>query len=51
MRGDLYLRVLVREFGLDRVDYLRNAVVSGYTETPFLPAFDLLELENDGSLA
>lgn len=49
MRGDMYLRILVREFGLDRVDYLRDAVVSGYTDTPFLPDFEILELENDAS--
>jgi uroporphyrinogen decarboxylase len=48
LRSDMYLRVLVRGFGLDRVDYLRGAVISGYTESPFLPEFDLLELENDG---
>ena len=48
LRSDMHLRVLVRGFGLDRVDYLRGAVISGYTESPFLPEFDLLELENDG---
>lgn len=48
LHSDLYLRVLVRAFGLDRVDYLRDAVVSGYTDSPFLPAFELRELENDG---
>jgi uroporphyrinogen decarboxylase len=48
LRSDEYLRVLVRGFGLDRVDYLRDAVVSGYTDSPFLPAFEVEELENDG---
>jgi hypothetical protein len=29
---DEYLRVLVRGFGMDRIEYLRETVVSGYTE-------------------
>ncbi len=49
LRADMYGRILVREFGFDRVDYLRDAVISGYTDTPFLPEFDLLELENDAA--
>jgi hypothetical protein len=49
MLADVYLRVLVREFGLDRVDYLRDAVASGYTEMPFYPAFDVQEIESDGA--
>ena len=49
MRADMYQRILVREFGLDRLDYLREAVVSGYTDSPFCPAFEIEELENDGA--
>ena len=48
MRGDVYQRVLVREFGFDRLDYLRDTLVSGYTGSPFCPAFEVQELENDG---
>jgi hypothetical protein len=49
LRADMYGRILVREFGFDRVDYLRDAVISGYTDTPFFPEFDLLELESDAA--
>lgn len=49
VKTDLYQRVLVRGFGFDRVDYLRDAAVSGYTDSPFCPAFEVQELENDGS--
>lgn len=40
MLDDEYERVLVRGFGFDRLDYLRGAVVSGYTESPYFPAFE-----------
>lgn len=46
--NDEYQRVLVRAFGLDRVDYLRDAVVCGYTDSPFCPAFDRMVLAQDG---
>lgn len=49
MRGDVYQRVLVRGFGFDRVDYLRDAAVSGYTDSPLCPAYEIQELENDGT--
>ena len=45
---DEYLRVLVRAFGLDRVDYLREAVVSGYTDTPFYPPFEKKVVVDEG---
>jgi uroporphyrinogen decarboxylase len=45
---DEYLRVLVRGFMMDRVDYLRDVVVSGFTETPFYPPFERRVLEDDG---
>jgi hypothetical protein len=47
IRHDEYQRVLVREFGLDRLDYLRNAVVCGYTDSPFYPAFEREVLAED----
>jgi hypothetical protein len=37
---DEFERVLVYSFGLDRIDYLRNSVISGYTDTPYYPAFE-----------
>ncbi len=39
LRTDEYTRVLVRSFNFDRIDYLRDSVVSGYTDSPFYPAF------------
>ena len=39
IRFDEYQRLLVREFQFDRVDYLRDAALSGYTDTPFYPPF------------
>lgn len=48
MRDDEYERVLVREFALDRVDYLRGAIASGYTDTPFYPGFEREVLSDDG---
>jgi uroporphyrinogen decarboxylase len=44
---DEYQRVLVYAFGMDRLDYLRNSVISGYTESPFYPAFERVILEED----
>ena len=49
IRHDEYLRVLVKAFGLDRVDYLRDSVVSGYTDTPFYPAFECRVLVEEGN--
>jgi hypothetical protein len=46
---DEYLRVLVRAFGVDRVDYLRDVVVSGYTDSPFCPPFDKQIISDDGN--
>lgn len=40
IRSDEYLRVLVHAFEFDRVDYLRDAVVSGYNDSPFFPPFE-----------
>lgn len=48
MAADEYERVLVRGFGLDRVDYLRHAVASGYTDSPLYPAFDREVISDDG---
>jgi hypothetical protein len=48
MKNDEFQRVLVNEFALDRLDYLRGAVISGYTDTPFVPAFERQVLEDDG---
>lgn len=48
LADDEYERVLVRGFGLDRVDYLRGLVASGYTDTPFCPAFEREVLSDDG---
>jgi hypothetical protein len=45
---DEFQRALVHGFGFDRVDYLRTAVVSGYTDTPFFPAFDREVLAEEG---
>ena len=45
---DEYQRVLVYNFDLDRLDYLRSSVISGYTDTPFYPAFERRILEEDG---
>jgi uroporphyrinogen decarboxylase len=47
MIHDEYQRVLVHGFGLDRVDYLRHAVISGYTDSPFCPAFEREVLSED----
>jgi len=44
---DEYQRVLVHGFGFDRVDYLRHAVASGYTDSPFCPAFEREVLSED----
>lgn len=46
---DEYERVLVYGFGLDRIDYLRNSINSGYTDTPFCPGFAKEILEDNGS--
>lgn len=48
IRYDEYLRVLVRAFGMDRVDYLRDVVVSGYTDSPFYPPFERRVLADEG---
>lgn len=48
IKHDEYLRVLVRHFRMDRLDYLRQAVVSGYTESPFCPPFERQVLKEDG---
>jgi hypothetical protein len=45
---DEFQRVLVYGFNLDRLDYLRDSVLSGYTETPFYPAFERELIEQDG---
>jgi uroporphyrinogen decarboxylase len=49
VRYDEFLRVLVRAFGLDRVDYLRDVVASGYTDSPFYPPFDKKIISDEGS--
>jgi len=41
-------RILVHEFGFDRVDYLRAFAASGYTDTPFVPLFESYVKEDDG---
>ena len=46
---DEYERVLVYGFDMDRIDYLRNSVISGYTDTPYCPAFAREILEDNGS--
>ena len=46
---DEYERVLVYGFGLDRLEYLRHSVISGYTDTPFYPAFDRQVLAEEGN--
>ena len=48
MRHDPYERVLVRGFGMDRMDYLRDVVVSGYTDSPFWPPFEREVLAEEG---
>ena len=48
LRYDEYARVLVRAFGIDRVDYLRDVVISGYTDSPFCPAFEREVLAEEG---
>ncbi len=46
---DEFQRVLLGEFGFDRIDYLREAVASGYTETPFYPPFEKRIIAEDRS--
>ena len=48
MASDEYERVLVRAFGLERNDTLRGQVISGYTESPFYPAFEPEILTEEG---
>jgi hypothetical protein len=50
MAADEYLRVLVRGFGMDRTDYLRSSVISGYTDSPFCPPFKRQVLHTDGTI-
>jgi hypothetical protein len=45
MADDEFERVLVRNFNFDRIEYLRSLVVSGYTDSPFFPAFEPEVLE------
>ncbi len=49
LASDEFERVLVYGFDFDRVDYLSQAVLSGYTDTPFFPAFEYQVLSEDGS--
>lgn len=48
MKQDEYSRVLVRHFDFDRLDYLRQEVISGYTDSPFCPPFPREVIEDDG---
>ena len=48
MASDEYERVLVRGFGFDRIEYLRDAVLCGYTDTPFCPSFEPEIIQSDG---
>jgi hypothetical protein len=48
MKSDEYLRVLVRHFNFDRLDYLRDAVISGYTDSPYCPSFERQIIEENG---
>jgi len=49
LASDEFERVLVHAFDFDRVDYLTQALLSGYTDTPFSPAFEYRVLSEDGS--
>ncbi len=49
LASDEFERVLVHTFDFDRVDYLGQAVLSGYTDTPFCPSFDYEVLAEDAS--
>jgi hypothetical protein len=49
LASDEFERVLFHAFDFDRVDYLGQAVLSGYTDTPFCPAFEYRVLSEDAS--
>jgi uroporphyrinogen decarboxylase len=48
LESDQFERVLVHAFAFDRIDYLGQAVLSGYTDTPFCPSFEVQVLSEDG---
>jgi hypothetical protein len=50
IQKDEYLRVLVKEFGFDRLDYLRDYVISGYTDSPYAPPFERVILSTENGI-
>ena len=47
---DESLRILVRAFGIDRIEDLRHAAISGYTNSPFCPQFERQVIADEGEI-